>query len=250
LRQFHIDEFLASLTYPELLGFLPDNPKADSYIFAVREANEFRMLCEDPDVFFDCQSDAIEGDRTTESQHRQSLSDWQLNLKANHMATATASWSSMRHQYTDADLAWIPVDNNRKTLENSTQLAKAVTNYPKIRHLASRFRLLNRFRLREVVSTDTIFSSVRAVGGFRCAQVFYGLTSHRMDVYGMESKSQFPDIYKEFIRDQGVPSGIHRDNATEQKSHIITQLNREYEVRESFAEAGYPNQNPVELSNG
>jgi hypothetical protein len=86
-----------------------------------------------------------------------------------------------------------------------------------IRHLSSRFRILNRFRLREIVSTDTIFSSVRAVGGARCAQVFYWLTSHHMDVYGMEGKSQFPEVYKEFIRDQGVPSGLHRDNASEQK---------------------------------
>jgi hypothetical protein len=182
-----------------------------------------------------------------------SYSDWDLNLAANHAATATANWASMKQQYTDEDLermrpwlAWIPIENIRKTLENTTQIAKAVTNYPMIRHLASRFKLLNRFRLREIVSTDTIFSSVRAVGGARCAQVFYGLTSHHMDVYGMESKSRFPDVYKDFIRDQGVPSGLHRDNAPEQKSHIVTQLNREYEIKESFAEAGYPNQNPVE----
>jgi hypothetical protein len=62
----------------------------------------------------------------------------------------------------------------------------------------------------------------------------------------MENNSQFPDTYKEFIRDQGVPSGIHRDNASEQKSNIFTQLNRENEIKESFSEAGYPNQNPVE----
>jgi hypothetical protein len=45
----------------ELLGFLPDIPKADTYVFAVREANAFSMFCEDPEVFFDCQSDAIGG---------------------------------------------------------------------------------------------------------------------------------------------------------------------------------------------
>jgi hypothetical protein len=69
---------------------------------------------------------------------------------------------------------------------------------------------------------------------------------HHMDVYGMESKSQFLEVYKEFIRDQGIPSGLHRVNATEQKSSGVTQLNREYQVQESFAEAGYPKQNPVE----
>jgi hypothetical protein len=51
---------------------------------------------------------------------------------------------------------------------------------------------------------------------------------------------------KEFIRDQGVPSGLHRDNANEQRSGIVTQLNRDYEVKESLSEAGHPNQNPVE----
>jgi hypothetical protein len=178
------------------------------------------------------------------------MSDWDWNKAVNHSATATANWASVKHQYTDEVLqklcpwlAWIPVDNIRKTLENTTQIAKAVTNYPMIRHLASRFKLLNRYRLREIVATDTIFSSVRAAGG---AQVFYGLTSHHMDVYGMESKSQFPDVYREFIRDQGVPFGLHRDNATEQKSNVVTQLNRDFDVKESFAEVGYPNQNPVE----
>jgi hypothetical protein len=165
------------------------------------------------------------------------------------MAKATPNWTSTKHQYTEEDLqrlrswlAWIPIENIRKTLENTTQIAKAVTNYPLIRHLASRFKLLNRFRLREVVSTDTIFSSVRAAGGARCALVFYGITSHHMDVYGMESKNQFPEGYKEFFRGQGVPSGLHRENAPEQKSLGITQMNREFEVKETFAEAGYPNQ--------
>jgi hypothetical protein len=93
---------------------------------------------------------------------------------------------------------------------------------------------------------DTIFSNVRALGGARCVQVFYGLTSHHMDVYGMESKSQFPDVYREFTRDQGVPSCLHRNNATEQQRNIVTLHNRDYGVKESFAEAGNPNQNPVE----
>jgi hypothetical protein len=265
LRQYDVDQFLHTLSYEELLGFLPDGPQFDSYIFAVREANAFRLLCEDPIVFldtdqawFDSQSDVIGGDTTTTMNNddtcpNRSLSDWELNTKANQNTTATVHWSSTKPQYTDHDLqrlrpwlAWIPIENVRKTLENTTQLAKAVTNYPMIRHLSARFKLLNRFRLREVVSTDTIFSSVRAVGGARCAQVFYGLTSHHMDVYGMDSKSQVAEVYKEFIRDQGVPSGLHRDNAPEQKSKIISQMNRDLEVKESFSEVGYPNQNPVE----
>ena len=274
VRQHDVDEFLGTMTYNELLGFLPDDPGQDSYIFAVREANTFRMICEDPSVFldpgeawYDTQSSTIGGDlgggcyegsmdigeHTTNRNDATSCTDWDLNYKANHTMTATANWASMKTNYSEADLekmrpwlAWIPIENIRKTLENTTQIAKAVSNYPMIRHLASRFRLLNKFRLREIVSTDTIFSSVQAIGGARCAQVFYGLTSHHMDVFGMDSKGQFSEVYKEFIRDQGIPSGLHRDNAPEQKSHVVTQLNRDYGIKESFAEAGYPNQNPVE----
>jgi hypothetical protein len=187
----------------------------------MREANAFRLLCDDPSVFLDetdiwydslpnSPSDTIGEDITQLHPTRQtktSCADWELNLQTNHADTATANWSSTKHQYSEEDLAkirpwlaWIPIENVRKTLENTTQIAKAVTNYPMIKHLASRFKLLNRFRLREIVSTDTIFSSVTAVGGARCAQVFYGLTSHHMDVYGMENKGQFPDVYKEHSR--------------------------------------------------
>jgi hypothetical protein len=250
LWQYHVDTFLVALWYNELLGFLPDDPNSDSYAFAVREANKFWALCEDPAIFldddqkwFDSHSDMKGGDPIAgpnTAPGNSSCTDWDLNHpanhRANHRATETANWASVKHQHAEEDLermrpwlAWIPVENIRKTLENTTQMAKAVSNYPMIRHLTSRFRLLSRFRLREIVSIDTIFSSVRAVGGARCAQVFYGLTSHHMDVYGMESKSQFPDLYKEFIRDQGVPSGLHRDNAMEQRSNVITQLNRDKE---------------------
>jgi hypothetical protein len=214
----------------------------------------YRTLYEDTAVFLEddeqwCepQSDMIGGLQVVTTTI--SFSDLDLNKLANYHATATANWASVRHQYRDEDmermrpwLEWIPIENIRKTLENTTQLAKAVSNYPMMRHLVSRFKLLNRFRLREIVSTDTTFSSVRAVGGARCAQVFHGLTSHHMDVYGMESKRHFDEVYKEFIRDQGIPLGLHRDNASEQKCSGATQLNREYQVKESFAEAGYPNQ--------
>jgi hypothetical protein len=52
LRHRHVDDFLGCLSYSELLGFLPDDPGKDTYIFVIREMNTFRMLAEDPSVFF------------------------------------------------------------------------------------------------------------------------------------------------------------------------------------------------------
>jgi hypothetical protein len=59
--------------YDELLGFIPEDPGSDTYIFAIREANAFRMLCEDPNVFldigeewYDSHSDMMRGGPTTQ----------------------------------------------------------------------------------------------------------------------------------------------------------------------------------------
>jgi hypothetical protein len=54
LRQYQVDEFLDTLSYyHELLGFLPEDPVEDSFIFAVRETQAFRKIGKDPQVFLD-----------------------------------------------------------------------------------------------------------------------------------------------------------------------------------------------------
>jgi hypothetical protein len=64
------------------------------------------------------------------------MTDWDLNKLANDYQRATANWASTKHNLTDEQLnqlrpylAWLPIDSIRKTLENTTQMAKAVTNY-------------------------------------------------------------------------------------------------------------------------
>jgi hypothetical protein len=164
-----------------------------------------------------------------------------------------AYWSHAKIQMSEHDLhnlkpyfGWIPVETIKKTIENTTQLAKAVNNYPMIRHLTARFRILKRFRLGEYVSTDPIFANVAGLLGYSVLQVFYGLSSHCIDVYGMKSKAEFPQIYKDFLKDVGVPDGLLRDKAPEEDSREIQAINREYHIKDKFAEPGYPNQNPVE----
>jgi hypothetical protein len=46
---------------------------------------------------------------------------------------------------------------------------------------------------------DTYFANVWAIGGITCAQVFYGVQSHMINVYGMKSESAMPEAYKDFI---------------------------------------------------
>ena len=103
-----------------------------------------------------------------------------------------------------------------------------------VRHIKSRYPQLNRVRLRETVATDTYFSNVRAYGGATCAQVFYGLLLHMINVYRMRTESEMPEVYKDFLRHEGAPTYLRRDNAQVQKSKKVTAINRELCRRTSF----------------
>jgi hypothetical protein len=139
------------------------------------------------------------------------------------------------------------MDIIRKTLQNTTQLGQTILRFPMQRHIKARFPWLNCNRLRETVATDTYFANVRAIGGATCAQVFYGVQSHMINVYGMKSESEMPDTYMDFIREEGAPSILRRDNLQIQSGTRTTRLNRQYFIRDEFTEPGHPQQNPAEL---
>ena len=67
-----------------------------------------------------------------------------------------------------------------------------------------------------------------------------------MNAEGFRSKGEFPDLYKDFIRTEGAPSILRRDNANEEGSAKVIAINRDLFVKDEFSEPYYPNQNPVE----
>ena len=140
-----------------------------------------------------------------------------------------------------------PVDVIRKTLENTTQYAKAFSPFPMHRHWHAMYKWFNFKRLPETICTDTAFSSVpAAVTGETCAQLYYGVTSKMMNIYGMWSKGQAEDTYRDFIREEGIPTRLHRDNSGEQKSDGFKETNRVHHVKDSWTEPYHPHQNPAE----
>jgi hypothetical protein len=103
-------------------------------------------------------------------------------------------------------LAWRPLDIVKRTLERTTQLATMRTMGPMRRHIQSRFPALNHRRIHEVVATDTMFSSKKDVSGSICAQIFYGRSSHYINVYGLRMESDGHKAYDDFCRQEGIPS--------------------------------------------
>src|SRR5689334_23390430 len=96
------------------------------------------------------------------------------------------------------------------------------------RHIKSRVPHLNISRIEETISTDPLFANVKSIyHGYTCAQVFFGLKSHMINVYGMRSKNNIPEVYRDFIREQGCPSALRRDNAREEQSEEVFKIHRE-----------------------
>ena len=166
---------------------------------------------------------------------------------------ATKAWHRVIHKdldpsYLQPYLGYRPVSVIQETLKRTTQLAKMVIRHPMRRHIKSRAPHLNVFRIDETVSTDPLFANVKSIyHGYTCAQVFFGLKSHMINVYGMKSKNNFPEVYKDFIREQGCPSALRRDNAKEEQSEDVIKIHRDLFIKDQFTEPYHPQQNPVEL---
>ena len=68
-----------------------------------------------------------------------------------------------------------------------------------------------------------------------------------MDGYGIKhSDKEFVRIYKDFLREQGAPSILRRDNAPAQVSEAVYEINREFVVKDQYSEPHNQHQNPVE----
>jgi hypothetical protein len=94
----------------------------------------------------------------------------------------------------------------KSTLRQTTQLAKSTIHYLMRHHLKSRFQILRRKCLNEVIATDIYFASDKSIEGYHCAQVFFGMTSKGLYVTGFKTESEFPDVYLDFTQQNGILS--------------------------------------------
>src|SRR5210317_1144938 len=69
-----------------------------------------------------------------------------------------------------------------------------------------------------------------------------------INFYPMKSKEAVYVVaaYQDSMRYEGVPEGLHRDGAPEEKVQKIMDIIREMRVKDTWSKAGHPNGNPVE----
>ena len=145
-------------------------------------------------------------------------------------------------------LAWKPLEVIKRTLAATTQWATKKYPFPMKNHHESRFPWNDRTHLMEEVGMETYFMPVTGIGNFNCSQLFLGFMSRMINLYPMPQKGDghIDKAYADFMRYEGVPSCLHHDLASEQKSDSLKTTNRRMMVRDSFSEHGCPNQNPTE----
>jgi hypothetical protein len=123
------------------------------------------------------------------------------------------SWHRVLHKELDAQklrafLGFRPIDIVRKTLANTTQMARLIIRYPFRKHVKARFQFLNTRRINEGISTDRLYANCTDSGfGYTSAHVFYGMKTTNIQVYGHRPGGDgFFNCYRDFCRDHGVPS--------------------------------------------
>jgi hypothetical protein len=92
---------------------------------------------------------------------------------------------------------WVPVDRIKKTIDSTTQFARASVRLPMQKHFKSRFPAYNVHRWNESVATDTFFCDTPAHddgifdhAGTTMAQLYVGKTSSKMLLYWSNPVSQ------------------------------------------------------------
>jgi hypothetical protein len=167
------------------------------------------------------------------------------NIQANLMWTRASSKDALQAQ---PYLAFRHLEVIRRTLDQTTQLARLSSATPMKRHVKALFPFLNRKRITETVATDTFFSSIRDISGATCAQVFYRLKSHFMNVYPLRTESDGPKAVEDFVRTEGIPNVIRSDNSKMQRlNQDLVAKFRRWMIRNEFTEPHHPQQNPAEL---
>lgn len=146
-----------------------------------------------------------------------------------------------------AKLFMITKESAEDTLKCTTILASKIYNEPRYSSYGHRFRFLTRRHLKGNFYTDTFFSSVESMDGYRAAQLFINHYRY-LHVVLMVSKGEAPTALRHFFDNVGLPDLIISDNASEQTSQawktalnefkVLHRLTEPYKHHQNYAENG------------
>ena len=224
----HMNHLLENLDYDVITGIKPLPMHIEGY-------PHYCNITDEADLFTDIMG----------QPHNIPLIDKQQPLISSHIM-ATRAWHRVIHKHVNPHtlkkfFLGRPVKVIKKTLDMTTQLAKMIIRNPLRRHVKNRVPKRMSTRIDETVSTDPMFANVPSIFyGFLGIQVFFCHKSHCIMMEGFKSKGEFPNLYKDFLREHGNPSTLRRDNSKEQCSEEISEINRDRGIRDEYSEPYNP----------
>ena len=107
-----------------------------------------------------------------------------------------------------------------KTLESTTQLCSEPVEMEKRelprQHRKKRLLPLHPRRLCGRTDSDTFFSSLKSIRGYKCVQLFVHVPSDYLFIRCMKREAHSHGAYQDFIREIGAPSVLITDNSRTQ----------------------------------
>ncbi|KAI2502057.1 Reverse transcriptase (RNA-dependent DNA polymerase) [Fragilaria crotonensis] len=133
------------------------------------------------------------------------------------------------------------LETAQKTLKATTQRGVRHSMHPLHRRYRVDHLSLHRRRMKDTFYVDTLFSKVKSIAGFTCAQLITNGSFTR--VYPLESKSSANIAFalQEFIDDVGIPENLTCDFASEQQTgkHTgVMKIIRRHNIKLHVAEKG------------
>ena len=147
-------------------------------------------------------------------------------------------------------LAYPSEDVVKHTLQSTTQycvepIEMELRDIPR-QHRKKRISPLHPRRLGGRVDTDTFFSSVKSVRGYKCIQLFVHVESDFIFVRCMQRESHSHGAYQDFIREVGAPQMIVSDNAKTQTGKKWEATSQSYLIKQRRFAPYNQNQNKAE----
>jgi hypothetical protein len=152
---------------------------------------------------------------------------------------------------------WVPVDRIKKTIDFTTQFARASVRLPMQKHFKSSYPAYNVHRWNESMAADTFFCDTPAhddgiLGhvGSTMAQLYVGKTSSKTAVYPMRLESDMFKTLEDLIRSHGAPNSLFSDNAKAQCGKRVLDILCLYGIKDFQSEPHHQHQNFAERKIG
>ena len=152
-----------------------------------------------------------------------------------------------------ARLGYPTFEVTEATIANTTQMVQTLQSETReyMRdHYKTRVWALRPKRINDTLYSDTFFSSIPSIRGFKCFQLFAYKASAYVVIHLMRRKSQAPETYEDVIRHHGAPNRTVTDNAKELIGHKWTSINRKYCIESGFTVPHHQHQNYAEGQGG